>query len=92
MLGTQYGVYTDPLGNKYVTYTDPAGTYYINNNNIKVYFTSNTPSAPANTGANPVNVYIDSTGGQKYLLSSSGARTYLSFVSSTANTQIYTSP
>ena len=91
-LGTQYGVYTDPQGSKYVTYTDPNGVYYINSNGIKTYFPSSSPSAPANTGLNPVNIYIDSTGGNRYLLNNNGVRTYLTFVSATGNTQVYADP
>jgi hypothetical protein len=91
-LGTQYGIYTDPQGSRYVTYTDPTGVYYINSNGIKTYFPSATPAAPANTGSTPLNVYIDSTGGNRYLLNSNGVRTYLTFASASGNTQVYADP
>lgn len=91
-IGTQYSIYTDPQGNKYVVYTDPAGTYYLNQNGIKVYLPAALPAAPANTGSTPVTIYIDSTGGNRYILSPSGVRKYLTFVSSTANSFIYADP
>ena len=89
-LGTQYGIYSDPQGNKYIVYTDPLGTYYLNNNGNKVYLNQQ-PTATTGLGSNTY-VFIDSTGGNRYILSPNGVRTYLTLTSTQGNTQTYTDP
>ncbi len=82
-IGTKYGIYSDPQGNKYVTYNDPVGTYYLNTNNSKVYL-PNSQTSGTGIGSQPY-IFIDSTGGNKYLLNRNADRIYLTLSSTSGN-------
>jgi hypothetical protein len=88
-LGTQYSIYTDLQGNKYVQYYDPSGIYYLNSTGAKVYLPNFSTSGSI---VSSQLVFTDSTGGNRYILSNNGVRTYLTLTSTNGNVQTYSDP
>lgn len=101
--GNKYITYSDPKGKYsltnsgskvYLPTTVTTPTTPSNGTTIVTPGTNgtNTGSTTGTGGAGIIYIFTDSTGGNKYILNSTGSRIYLTLSSTSGNTQTYTDP
>ena len=107
-LGANYVIYNDQLGNNYITYSDSNGRFYYSSNGKKVYLnsgtstnnmqkTTNNMGSATNSNNNAIGntspVYVISDdAGNKYILSRTNTRTYLTPSLTSSSFITYTDP
>jgi len=96
--GNKYVTYSDPKGKYYLTssgskvYLPTTVTNSGTTSNTTTVANNTTTTGPLPTTTGITYVFTDSTGGNRYTLSSNGTRVYLTLNSTSGATQTYTDP